>query len=80
MGGPHVSHACARTGRCWECEGETDAPRTVILRTDRGDVGTLSLCPACYRACYLLLAPDASGALLVESVGEPCRPTRPSAA
>ena len=51
---------------CWECEQETDTPRTVTLRIDGRDVGTLMLCSACYRSHCLLLAPAASGTLNIE--------------
>jgi hypothetical protein len=55
---------------CWECEQETDTPRTVTFRIDGRDVGTLLLCSACYRSHGLLLAPDASGTLSIETPAE----------
>jgi hypothetical protein len=63
----HVTYERATTLRCWECEAETHAPRTVILRAGRRDVGTLALCPSCYSACYLPLAGEGSGVLRVET-------------
>jgi len=46
-----------RSVRCWECEAPTAAPATVILGTPVDLIGRLTLCPACYAACDLPLAP-----------------------
>jgi hypothetical protein len=46
-----------RSVRCWECESLTAAPATVILGTPADLIGRLVLCPTCYAACYLPLAP-----------------------
>lgn len=41
---------------CWECE-RTDATLVeVLLDLDGMVFGPLSLCPACYRSCYLPIA------------------------
>jgi hypothetical protein len=58
-----VRHARETIARCWECETTTDRPVIVTLHAATRHVGRLSLCPSCYLACYLPLAPDASGVL-----------------
>jgi hypothetical protein len=52
---------------CWECEARTEAPVAVALRTPVRQLGTLTLCPVCYYACYLPLARDRSEVLEVEA-------------
>ena len=60
MGGGRLSYERRRPPDtfCWECEAQTAEPVVVTLRTATQCVGTLTLCPACYRSCYLPLAPD----------------------
>jgi hypothetical protein len=72
-----VYHERAPTVCCWECETETDAPRTVVLRTRVGPIARLALCPACYHACYLPLARDGSEVLDVAPDQSHVRPRYP---
>jgi hypothetical protein len=58
-----VRHARETIVRCWECEAPTDRPTLVTLRLKAGHLSPLMLCPGCYRACYLPLAPNTSEAL-----------------
>jgi hypothetical protein len=67
-----VSHEVVATC-CWECERGTDAPRSVTLRADHRDVGTLWLCPSCYQSSYLPLAGDEPEVLDVEAGKVGCR-------
>jgi hypothetical protein len=53
----------SQAATCWECEAPTDAPVTVTLRMLAQQLGTLTLCPACYHTCYLPLARDGSGGI-----------------
>jgi hypothetical protein len=62
-----MTYERATTLRCWECERETDAPHTVILHADRRVFQAVTLCPACYRACYLPLAVDGARSPLLEA-------------
>jgi hypothetical protein len=51
--------------QCWECQVNTDAPIIVTLRTPDREIGRYPLCPACYRAYFLPLAPDGSRMLVL---------------
>jgi hypothetical protein len=51
--------------RCWECQQITDEPIVVTLRTPDEEIGRFPLCPACYRAYVLPLAPDGSRTLVL---------------
>ena len=51
--------------QCWECQVITDEPIVVTLRTPDDEVGRFPLCPTCYRAYFLPLAPDGSRTLVV---------------
>jgi hypothetical protein len=57
----------SQASRCWECEAQAESPFAVTLRTPTRQLGTLTLCAACYHGCYLPLDPDRSGLLLVEA-------------
>jgi hypothetical protein len=50
--------------QCWECQLITDEPIVVTLRTPVEEIGRFALCPACYRAYFLPLAPDGSRTLV----------------
>ena len=52
---------------CWECEARMDVSIVVTLHTPVRQLGTLTLCPACYHAAYRPLAQDGSRALLLET-------------
>lgn len=41
--------------RCWECGAPTTRPIQVTFRTLTRHLGALSICLACFRACYLPL-------------------------
>jgi hypothetical protein len=46
--------------RCWECGVPTTRPIQVTFRTLARHLGALSICLACFRACYLPLRAGAS--------------------
>lgn len=48
----------ATVSMCWECEAQTDQLITVGFPTSPHHVTTLTLCPDCYRDCYLPAVSD----------------------
>jgi hypothetical protein len=56
---------------CWECEGRTETSFTVTLRTSVRQLGTLTLCPACYLTCYRVLVRDGSRTVDVSLAAAP---------
>jgi hypothetical protein len=47
-----------RVETCWECETVTDQPVVATLQSAKRVTGTFTLCPACYRHCFLVLHID----------------------
>ena len=45
---------------CWECEAMTSQSLAATFAVPSGAVGSLELCPSCYRTCYLPLIAEAS--------------------
>ncbi len=64
--GGTVLFGMSQAAMCWECEAPTESPVKVTLRTPARQFGPLTLCPACYHACFLPLARNGSGILDVE--------------